>query len=44
MYHYSKDIGPDMRYFTGSNKVLSANVMKMDNGEGTDSQNGDCIT
>lgn len=40
MYHYSKDIGPHTRYFNGSDKVLPANVMKMDNGERTYSQDG----
>lgn len=44
MCQYSEELGPDMRDFSGSNKVLPANVIKIDSGEGTDRQDRDGIT
>lgn len=44
MCHYSEKVGPDMRDFSGRNKVLPANVIKIDSGEGTDRQDRDGIS
>jgi len=44
MCHYSEEVGPDMRDFSGGNKVLPANAIKIDSGEGSDRQDRDDIT
>lgn len=44
MCHYSEKVGPDMRDFSGRNKVLPGNVIKIDSGEGSDRQDWDGIT
>lgn len=44
MCHHSGKVGPDMRDFSGRNKVLPANIIKIDSGEGTYMQDWDGFT